>query len=505
MEGETEIGETSVALLTNGEVKDGPGLARRAWAELQKLWAIVGPSMIGRLALQTMSVITQAYAGHIGDLELASFAIAFTVVAFLAFGLLLGMASALETLCGQAFGAKQYHMLGVYMQRSMVVLFLCALLLLPLYIFATPLLELLGQSKEIAREAGYLSLWLLPLHFSFAILFPLQRFLQCQLKNSVNAAFTVLALLVHIFISWLFMGKLQLGLTAAALTLDFSWWMAVAGQFLYVVCGGCPRTWKGFSFEAMAGLWEYLKLSASSGVMLCLEIWYYRVLVLLAGNLKNAEIAVDALSVCMNINSWEMMIPLAFFAGTGVRVANELGAGNGKGARFATIVSVTTSAAIGLIFWSLIIGFHDKIALIFSSSSVVLEAVDRLSILLAFTVLLNSVQPVISGVAVGSGWQAMAAYVNIGSYYFIGIPIGIFLGWILKLGVLGIWAGMIGGTGIQTLILTILTIRCDWDREAIIARERVKKWSVPDEEEEAKFLNQTGCFGQKDELNYDGQ
>ena len=30
----------------------------------------------------------------------------------------------------------------------------------------------------------------------------------------------------------------------------------------------------------------------------------------------------------------------------------------------------------------------------------------------------------------------MAAYVNIGSYYFIGIPIGIFLGWILKLGVL---------------------------------------------------------------------
>ncbi|CAD5177237.1 unnamed protein product [Musa acuminata subsp. malaccensis] len=432
MEGETEIGETSVALLTNGEVKDGPGLARRAWAELKKLWAIVGPSIIGRLALQTMSVITQAYAGHIGDLELASFAIAFTVVAFLAFVLLLGMASALDTLCGQAFGAKQYHMLGVYMQRSMVVLFLCALLLLPLYIFATPLLELLGQSKEIAREAGYLSLWLLPLHFSFAILFPLQRFLQCQLKNS----------------------------------------------FLYVVCGGCPRTWKGFSFEAMAGLWEYLKLSASSGVMLCLEIWYYRVLVLLAGNLKNAEIAVDALSVCMNINSWEMMIPLAFFAGTGVRVANELGAGNGKGARFATIVSVTTS---------LLVPNH------------------WLSILLAFTVLLNSVQPVISGVAVGSGWQAMAAYVNVGSYYFIGIPIGIFLGWVLKLGVLGIWAGMIGGTGIQTLILTILTIRCDWDREAIIARERVKKWSVPDEEEEAKFLNQTGCFGQKDELNYDGQ
>jgi len=26
---------------------------------------------------------------------------------------------------------------------------------------------------------------------------------------------------------------------------------------------------------------------------------------------------VDALSICMSINGWEMMIPLAFFAGTG--------------------------------------------------------------------------------------------------------------------------------------------------------------------------------------------
>ncbi|URE17097.1 protein TRANSPARENT TESTA [Musa troglodytarum] len=226
--------------------------------------------MIGRLALYGMCVITQAYAGHVGDLELASFSIATTVVASFVFGFMLGMASALETLCGQAFGAKQYHMLGVYMQRSWVVLFVCAILLLPLYLYATPLLELVGQSREIAERAGYLSLWLLPMHFSFVFLFPLQRFLQCQLKNSVNAAFTVLALLVHVLVSWLLLEKLKLGLTVATLTLDFSWWVAVVGQFGYVVCGGCPRTWKGFSFEAFTELWGFLKLSASSGVML----WY---------------------------------------------------------------------------------------------------------------------------------------------------------------------------------------------------------------------------------------
>jgi MATE family multidrug resistance protein len=32
------------------------------------------------------------------------------------------MATSLETLCGQAFGAKQHHLLGVYKQRAMLLL-----------------------------------------------------------------------------------------------------------------------------------------------------------------------------------------------------------------------------------------------------------------------------------------------------------------------------------------------------------------------------------------------
>jgi multidrug resistance protein, MATE family len=40
------------------------------------------------------------------------------------------------------------------------------------------------------------------------------------------------------------------------------------------------------------------------------------------------------------------------------------------------------------------------------------------------------------GVAVGSGWQSTVAYVNIGSYYFIGIPLGLVMGWFFNLGVL---------------------------------------------------------------------
>ena len=146
-------------------------------------------------------------------------------------------------------------------------------------------------------------------------------------------------------------------------------------------------------------------------------------------------------------------------------MANELGAGNGKGARFAMIISVTQSLIIGIILSVLVVFLHDQIGWIFSSSETVINAVKNLSILLAFTILLNSVQPVLSGtpqrqnqfvrysknkpgqqrwsvsyifwlgVAVGSGWQSFVAYINLGCYYFIGLPLGFFMGWIYKFGV----------------------------------------------------------------------
>ncbi|KFK22837.1 hypothetical protein AALP_AAs68044U000100, partial [Arabis alpina] len=448
-EGEEEGLESSrVPLLKSSHTaeEEGGGLKNRTWVETKKLWRIVGPAIFSRITTYSTIVITQAFAGHLGDLELAAISIVSNVTTGFNFGLLLGMASALETLCGQAFGAKKYYMLEVYMQRSWIILFFCCVLLLPSYIYTTLVLKFLGQPDDIAELSGVVALWNIPPHFAFAFIFPLQRFLQCQLKNHVTAFAASVALVVHLIVSWVFVNGLKLGLVGTVATVSISWWVNVLILLAYSTCGGCPLTWTGFSSEAFSGLWEFLKLSTSSGLMLCLENWYYRILIIMTGNLQDARISVDSLSICMSINGWEMMIPLAFFAGTGVRVANELGAGNGKGARFATIVSP------------------------------VLAAVDKLTLLLAFTGLLNSIQPVLSGVAVGSGWQSYVAYINLGCYYCIGVPLGFLMGWVFKYGVMGIWAGMIfGGTSVQTLILCFIVIGCDWEKEAQQASARVNK------------------------------
>lgn len=63
-------------------------LTTKVWVESKKLWHIVGPAIFSRVASYSMNVITQAFAGHIGDLELAAISIANTVIVGFNFGLL---------------------------------------------------------------------------------------------------------------------------------------------------------------------------------------------------------------------------------------------------------------------------------------------------------------------------------------------------------------------------------------------------------------------------------
>ncbi|KAK7396099.1 hypothetical protein VNO78_16860 [Psophocarpus tetragonolobus] len=376
-----------------------------------------------------------------------------------------GMTSALSTLCGQAYGAKEYDMMGVYLQRSWIVLFVTALCLLPLLVFTTPILKLLGQDTIIAEVAGTISLWAIPILFAYIVSFNCQTFLQCQSKNVVIAFLAALSIIIHVSLSWLFTIEFEFGIPGAMISTILAYWIPNIGQLIFITCGWCRETWKGFSFLAFKDLCPIIKLSLSSGAMLCLELWYNTILVLLTGNMKNAEVQIDALSICLNISGWELMISFGFMAGASVRVANELGRGSSKAAKFSILVTVFTSFAIGFILFLIFLFLRDKVAYLFTSNEDVAAAVGDLSPLLAVSLLLNSIQPVLSGVAVGAGWQSIVAYVNVGCYYAIGIPVGLVLGDIFNMQVKGIWIGMLFGTLIQTIVLIIITYKTNWDEQ----------------------------------------
>ncbi|KAL2944789.1 Protein DETOXIFICATION 33, partial [Bienertia sinuspersici] len=127
--------------------------------ESKKLWQLAGPTIFTSICHYSLGALTQTFSGRVGDLELAAFAVENSVIAGLAFGLMvyhivvLGMGSALETLCGQAFGVGKFRMLGIYMQRSWIILLTIACLITPLYIFCAPVLQLLEETEQISHAA----------------------------------------------------------------------------------------------------------------------------------------------------------------------------------------------------------------------------------------------------------------------------------------------------------------------------------------------------------------
>ncbi|KAK3446473.1 protein DETOXIFICATION 24-like [Eucalyptus grandis] len=191
--------------------------------------------------------------------------------------------------------------------------------------------------------------------------------------------------------------------------------------------------------------------------------------------MTNATAAISAFSICLNISGWELTICLGFLNGASVRVSNELGRGNAEAAVFAIKVILGTSISIGVVFWILCLVFGRRIAYIFTSEEDVAEEVSSLSVLLASSILLNSVQPVLSGAAVGSGTQSVVAYVNMCSYYVIGVPLGVVLAYVTKLEIQGIWIGMIIGVATQTVVLSFITYRMNWDKQVNKATEKLHR------------------------------
>jgi MATE family multidrug resistance protein len=183
------------------------------------------------------------------------------------------------------------------------------------------------------------------------------------------------------------------------------------------------------------------------------------------------------MKICsINYQLWTLMVALGFNAAVSVRVSNELGANRPKAAKFAVAMAVSTSAIVGAVFMTVFFIWRTQLPRFFSDDADVVRESAKLGYLLAATIFLNSIQPVLSGVAIGAGWQSLVAFINIGCYYLVGIPLGVLFGFKLKLDAMGIWVGMSLGTLLQTAILAFISFRTKWERQAMMAEERIREW-----------------------------
>lgn len=179
------------------------------------------------------------------------------------------MASALETLCGQAYGAGQYERLGIYTQRAVVSLLIVCIPLSLILFYIEKILHFVGQDPLMSQEAGRFAIYLIPGLFASALLQPLLKFLQSQSLTLPMLCSSIAVLCFHAPVCWLLIFKSGLGHIGGSLCISLSYWFNAAVLVFYVkLSPSCKRTLVSFSIDSFGGLCDFLKLAFPSAVMI---------------------------------------------------------------------------------------------------------------------------------------------------------------------------------------------------------------------------------------------
>ncbi|XP_058722495.1 protein DETOXIFICATION 16-like [Vicia villosa] len=441
----------------------------------KQLW-LSGPLISVSLLNFGINLISVMFVGHLGELALSGASMATSFASVTGFSLLVGMASGLDTLCGQSFGAKRYRMLGVHTQRAMFILMIIAVPLAIIWANTRSILILLGQDPEISTEAGNYAKLMVPCLFAYGLIQCLNRFLQTQNIVFPMMFCSAVTTLLHIPLCWIMVYKSGLGGKGAAVAISMSNWLNVILLSLYVKFSpSCKNTWHGFSKEALVlnSIPIFLKLAIPSALMVCLEMWSFELIVLLSGLLPNPKLETSVLSICLNTQAAIWMIPFGLSEAVSIRVSNELGAGNPQAARSAVRIVVVIAIIESVLVVTVMFLMRNILGYAYSNEEEVVKYVATLLPILALCHFLDALQCVLSGTARGCGRQEIVAYVNLGAYYLAGIPAAVVLAFVLHVGGKGLILGMICALVVQLSALMIITIRTDWEKETKKASDRV--------------------------------
>lgn len=98
---------------------------------------------------------------------------------------------------------------------------------------------------------------------------------------------------------------------------------------------------------------------------------------------------------------------------------------------------------------------------------------------LARAQLADSFQGVAAGVLRGVGFQALVARVNLLGFWVIGVPAGAALTFGARVGVRGVWYGIMAGLAVVSSALAVVLARVNWQEQVLRARKLSAATATP--------------------------
>jgi multidrug resistance protein, MATE family len=436
--------------------------------ELKPMLRVAGPVILAELGWMGMGVVDTIMVGPLGPAAIGAVGVGNSLhfaLAIFGMGLFLG----LDTLVSQAFGAGRLAECRAWLWRGVA---LAALLTLPFLVvgfaiqYTLPWLGFHPEVMPLLRSYFAVLLWSTPFLLFYATF---RRYLQGMHIVTPIMFALVSANVVNATANWALIygnwGFPALGVpgSAWATLISRAYMMSV---LLIVVARIKPGSSAQDPVGAYASvrtvtreqLWRLVELGFPAASQVTLEVGVFAAASALAGMLTPTAVASH--QIALNIIAVAFMIPLGLSSAGAVRVGHAIGSGEARRAAAAgwtaIVLGVAFMAVTAVTFLAIprtLIGFftRDESVLALGSSLLFVAAVFQL---------FDGLQGVTTGALRGLGDTRTAMITNLAGHWFLGLPVGYTLCFVVGLGVIGLWIGLsIGLIVVGVILLAVWTRR----------------------------------------------
>ncbi|KAH6788510.1 MATE efflux family protein [Perilla frutescens var. frutescens] len=443
-----------------------------ALEEMKEIGKISCPTAITGLILYSRAMISMLFLGYLGELELAGGSLSIGVANITGYSVISGLAMGMEPICGQAYGAKQMKLLGLTLQRTVLLLLTTSIPISFMWLNMKNMLLWCNQDEQISSVAHTFIVFAIPDLFFLSLLHPLRIYLRTQTVTMPLTYCSCASVLLHIPLNFLLVKHFNMGVAGVALAMALTNLNLVLLLCSYIFFSGVHKaSWVAPSLDCLRGWSSLLSLAVPTCISVCLEWWWYELMIMLCGLLANPKATIASMGILIQTTSLIYVFPSSLSLGVSTRVSNELGARRPAKARFSMIVSLFCAVGLGvgaMLFATLM---RHRWGRFFTDDAGILELATAALPIAGLCELGNCPQTTGCGVLRGSARPTVGANINLGSFYLVGMPVAFLMGFWMKMGFAGLWLGLLAAQASCALLMLIVLCRTDWTAQVERARE----------------------------------
>jgi multidrug resistance protein, MATE family len=379
----------------------------------------------------------------------------------------MGLCGGIDTLVSQAFGRKDFHLWGTYLNTARIIVTGLFGLQVMILMHSESILLVLGQSEEVSSTAQVYIYFLIPGLFMYMQFEWSRRYLFCQGVFN-NILYTMIwACFIHTVLLYLLVIVFDLRILGAAIATAITY----TSNFLilYFINSLNPNIIFPHKFfildkEAFKKVPMFLKFGVPAAIMCMMEWWAYEVISIYAGwlgvNELAATIIISQIFIIMFMNSLGIT-----FAATSL-VGNSLGSNLPNKAKRYTFVTILFGfiCTCSLVF--VLILFRNPIFHFMTGHPDVLDQVENVFFLAWIAVFFDLMQGVNGGMIRAMGYQNAATITQFIGCWLIMSPACYLLAFTFNFGYAGIWMGVPLGNLFLMLGYFTIFFFTPWERLA---------------------------------------